>query len=322
VLAVLAVAGWVLPRRLALWALLGSVVPYVVYAVACAAQGYGGALLSAKTSGIRRALGITVNTGFNRRGAPSLGGTLASQAATFVGSYLVVVVGTVCGLALLRSRRPEHRLLGAITAGAAVLLGYSVLFGTIEEQFLYFLAVPAIVATAVGFPQLLGRVLAGIRLHRRRDARSHSRPARVGVVSAGRRAAALSAAAIAMVLAWNSAAWAVGRADAVNEVQQVSSWMRTNVAPGSTIAYAEGVVQFAVQTEGFRAVPLSFPRSMVAAGVRYFVTIPQEIQDNYSFVSPQSYRYFTNHGHVVYRTSSTATAGSIVVIETDDPSVW
>jgi hypothetical protein len=61
---------------------------------------------------------------------------------------------------------------------------------------------------------------------------------------------------------------------------------------------------------------------MVAAGVRYFVTIPQEIQDNYSFVSPQSYRYFTNHGHVVYRTSSTATAGSIVVIETDDPSVW
>lgn len=320
VLAVLAALGWVMARRLTLWALVMSVLPYSVYVVACVAQGYGGALVSAKTSGIRRALGITITTGFNRQGSPSLTGTLTSQASTFAFSYLIVGVGTVCGVSLLRSRRPEHRLLGLVTATAVVLIGYSLVFGTIEEQFLYYLSIPAIVASAVVLPGVIRRVL-GPAAWRRPRAGSHFR--RVQERHTVRlRATVAVASLMAVTLMWNGIAWIDTQSHPVDEMQLLTTWLRANVSSGSSIAYAEGVIQFAVEYEGFQPVPLGFPRNMVADGVRYFVAIPKEVEGNYAFVSPQSYQYFVDNGRIVYQTSPSDSSGNIVVIEPKNPAAW
>jgi hypothetical protein len=321
VLTALAALGWVMARRLTLWALVISVVPYSVYLVACVAQGYGGALVSAKTSGIRRALGITISTGFNRQGSPSLAGNLTSQAGTFAFSYLIVGVGTVCGLWLLRSRRPEHRLLGMVTAGAVVLVGYSLVFGTIEEQFLYYLSIPAIIASAVVLPSAVRRVLGPAPWRRPTVAGSHFRRVQERP-TVRRRATAVVASLMAVTLIWNGIAWIDTQSHSVDEMQQLTSWMQAHVPSGSSIAYAEGVIQFALEYQGFRAVPLGFPRNMAADGVRYLVAIPKEVEGNYAFVSPQSYQYFLDNGRTVYQTSSSGFAGNIVVTEPDNSAAW
>jgi hypothetical protein len=321
VLTALAALGWLMARRLTLWALVLSVVPYSVYLVACVAQGFGSALVSAKTSGVRRALGITISTGFNRRGSPPLAGDLTSQAGTFAFSYLIVGVGTVCGLWLLRARRPEHRLLGMVTAGAVVLVGYSLVFGTIEEQFLYYLSIPAIIASAVVVPGAVRRVLGPAAWRPPTPTGSHFRRVPESP-SLRRRTTAVVASLMAVTLIWNGVAWIDTQSHSVDEMQQLTSWMQAHVPAGSSIAYAEGVIQFALEYQGFRAVPLGFPRNMAADGVRYLVAIPKEVEGNYAFVSPQSYQYFLDNGRTVYQTSSSDFAGNIVVTEPDNTAAW
>ena len=127
---------------------------------------------------------------------------------------------------------------------------------------------------------------------------------------------------MAVTLMWNGIAWIDTQSHPVDEMQLLTTWLRANVSSGSSIAYAEGVIQFAVEYEGFQPVPLGFPRNMVADGVRYFVAIPKEVEGNYAFVSPQSYQYFLDNGRTVYQTSSSGFAGNIVVTEPDNSAAW
>ena len=72
-----------------------------------------------------------------------------SDIGSFGLSYLLVALGVLAAVVLLRSARQDYKVVGVFVASAAALLGSAVCFGTIEEQFLYFLSVPAVISVSV-----------------------------------------------------------------------------------------------------------------------------------------------------------------------------
>ena len=295
-LLVLLVTGWCLQRRDALLALVLAIVPYALFFGSTAAQGFGDDLIDQKTIGFRRALGLAVSTGFNKEGSPSLVTKLLGDAGTFVFTYGLVAVGSLCAVALLWDRRPERRLVGLFTIGAGVLLVYSLVFGTIEEQFLYFLAVPCVLSIICVVPRLVG----------------HGPTVRRGV-----RAAAV--ALLAVVLVWNVAAWCRVRVGSTNGLDEFVAYLRTDIPKGTPVAYTNGVLEFTLESEGYRAVPLGTPGEMKAQGVRYLAALPKEIEENYSWVTSDALARLEASSD---RRFVGSTESPIVVLEARDPDVW
>ncbi|MFJ3903923.1 hypothetical protein [Streptomyces sp. NPDC090025] len=141
--------GWGPPRRLTAVALGGTVVPYAVYVSVVAGSGHFPQFWDEKTYGLRRLLGITQETGFNSPGTPSLAGRLAAELPGYATTYLLLALTPVALVLLLRRREPVYRLLALFHASAIVTLGYALGIGTLEEQALYLLFVPNLVALAV-----------------------------------------------------------------------------------------------------------------------------------------------------------------------------
>jgi hypothetical protein len=310
VLVLLVITQWILVRRLALAALVGCLVPYAIYVVACIAQGYGGSLWSAKTSGFRRVLGLSVSTGFNAKGSPSLDQTLAAQILTFIFSYGLVAAGTVCGLLLLRSSRLEYRLVGIMTTAGAVLLGYSVAFGTIEEQFLYFLILPSILSLAIGGPSLVRYCTEFFK--RGFGSFVPLSRARLRMICVG---------ILSFVLVWNGVVWVHGRVTTSDQLAALTTWIDRNIPRTQTIAEAQGVVEFALEGDGYPVIGLGFPNIMAADHIQYVVVIPKEFEEGDNYVTRQSFEFFITHGTVVFR-SKASNSEYVEVVKTSNPRLW
>ncbi|WP_328946223.1 glycosyltransferase family 39 protein [Streptomyces sp. NBC_00250] len=155
--------GWGPPRKLVALTLSVTVASYAVYLALVAGFGHFDAFWEAKTSGVRRLLGIVQETGFNAEGTPSLAGRLLDELPGYTGTYLLLALTPVALFLLLRRKEPVYRLLALFHASAIVTLGYALAIGTLEEQALYLLFVPNLVALAVTVP-MPSRDRPGLRL--------------------------------------------------------------------------------------------------------------------------------------------------------------
>ena len=66
-------------------------------------------------------------------------------------------LGLLASVYLLRSGRRDQKSLTLVTIGGAITLAYAALFSTIEEQFLYFFYVPAILSLVVAATVIVQR---------------------------------------------------------------------------------------------------------------------------------------------------------------------
>lgn len=137
-----------MPRRQALLATTTAILPYLVYLAVLAQQSHFGAFFTSKTTGVRRLLGLVQSSGFNKAGAPTLGGQLISQAPTFGSTYALLVLGVGALVVVALKGSSTLRFLGAFHAFSGAVLLYAALFGTNEEQFLYLLALPNLITLA------------------------------------------------------------------------------------------------------------------------------------------------------------------------------
>jgi O-antigen/teichoic acid export membrane protein len=147
---VVAAALW---RRTLPWAAAARItaaafVPYTLYLTLLATQGLLPQWIGAKTSGIRRMLGIEQSTGFNNGSTGNLGSRLLAEVLHFGTSYALIASGFAGGVALALSRNRGRRLIGLLSASTGALGLYSALFGTLEEQFGYYVAVTSLLAVA------------------------------------------------------------------------------------------------------------------------------------------------------------------------------
>jgi hypothetical protein len=61
---------------------------------------------------------------------------------------------------------------------------------------------------------------------------------------------------------------------------------------------------------------------MARSQVRYFVVIPREVEQNYTFVSLAAFNFYRSHSTVVFRSSANGVGRDVQVLKTTDPSVW
>ncbi|WP_435971631.1 ArnT family glycosyltransferase [Streptomyces sp. Qhu_M48] len=144
--------GWGPPRRLLALTTAVTVLSYAVYVALVAVLGHFEAFWEAKTQGVRRLLGLVQETGFNAEGTPSLWGRILAELSGYAGTYLLLALTPVALWLLLRRGEPVYRLLTLFHASAILTLLYALSLGTLEEQALYLLFVPNLVALAVTFP--------------------------------------------------------------------------------------------------------------------------------------------------------------------------
>ncbi|MEU3402054.1 phospholipid carrier-dependent glycosyltransferase [Streptomyces filamentosus] len=262
-----AALGRGLPRRELLRTAAVAVVPYGLYVLAVAAAGHFDLFWSTKTHGVRRLLGIVQETGFNAGQGPPLTSRLAEELSTFGPTYVLLLLGVPALVVLLRRGDPRHLLLALFQLSAGFTLVYAFAFGTLEEQALYLLVVPNLVAVAVACPRLPGRP-----------------PRRRGRL----RAAACAGAGAVLVVStvFSGLSYARVRSEPDTGFAQLRAYLAAHVPPGTALAAADGrttrgVTEWALK-DHYRVGTWVTPEDRAAAGARYVVVPWKLVRDGYA----------------------------------------
>ncbi len=300
-LVVLAIFGWGIPRRLAVMSAVFSIIPYTIYVGSCAAQGLLVPLWLAKSYDLRRMLGLVQITGFNRPGSVSLASTLWSDIGSFGLSYLLVALGVLAAVVLLRSARQDYKVVGVFVASAAALLGYAVCFGTIEEQFLYFLSVPAVISVSV----------VGTEAYRR-----------MGLAGQGRsRGRVVLVSLLVAACGWNLAVWAQTRTVPDNGNQRAVAWIGSHVPRTSTLAVSVAGISTTIPANGPRVVIVGAPSQMAGDHVLYLVLETRLVEGDYCYLSKSAAAWYERHANVVFSFHDRS-SGDLEILKPKDPRQW
>jgi hypothetical protein len=252
------ILNWGPPRRLTLICAGTAVVPYGLYIAVIVENGHFQDFWWAKTVGAGRLFGFIQETGFNSAGTPPLTQRLADQIFTFGSTYLLLALAPFALFVLLRSKDPRHRLLALFHGCAGLTLAYAVTVGTLEEQALYLLVVPNIMALSVALSLLL---------------KNRRRP-----VIAGTCAVIF----VAPLLAFGSVASLKDRLTADDGYQRLRAYMAQHVPAGATITAVDGGksqgISFWALKDRYAVGPWMTPGGRAAAHVQYLV-VPWKVID-------------------------------------------
>ncbi|MGH9095458.1 MAG: ArnT family glycosyltransferase, partial [Acidimicrobiales bacterium] len=306
---------WELPRRLSSLALVASVVPFAAYVVALAAVGSLPAFWSQETAGIRRLLGQEKSTGFSKAGSPSLVHTIVVQLTSFGATYVVLGLGVLGAFyVLVRRHDAAARLMSVVTLFGAATIFYALFFGTIEEQFLYFLLVPALLSLAMGGTLLAERVAGagagrpGTRTWAKARLRTRARTRTLLVL-------------LAIVSLYNLGVWAHVRRSPDHGLQRVTAWCQAHDPNPGLIGNDTQVTVYALQHSGLPATLIGAPRAAAAEHIRYLTVLPTETAGNYGALDQAQEKFYEDHGRRVFSFHE-ATFGDVQIYRTTDPSVW
>ena len=266
---------WPIARAEAVMVIAVTCVPYVLWCVIVALTGNLSEFWNQTSSGLSRAAGSSQTTGFNSPGAPSFVSTIMSNVTQFWTTYLTLAFGSIAILRLFLSPDRAMRLLGAFGIGAMPLLAYSATLGANEEQFYYYLLIPAALALGVAANAAWR---AGGRLIRR------------------------TLLVVAIVWAASDMTnWVVLHTGQDNGVQQMDQWMREHVAEGTTIGVTNSVQRDFL--ERYNMVDdVSIGALDSARGARYLVVFDRQVQQGYAFIGPDDLAEQVRHRPRVFST--------------------
>jgi hypothetical protein len=245
-------------------AIIASVVPYGVYVLGITMTGHTDPWLQTKFSGILRMSGTQVTTGFSVPGAPSLWEQVKSQVFTFGPSYTLLALGGLGALGLLFRRNDTSGQLLALTFfGGALTVAYSLAFGTIEEQVLYFALVPA-VPTCCSW----GATLKGRRVFRRAPIRP----------------APILASILGVLLVGSFLNYLQWHRHTDDGYSQVRNYLLAHAEPGAAVIVVNGSSEFALD-DVFRVGPFTTDGERLRYGARYLMVPWKEVRQGYTYVS-------------------------------------
>jgi hypothetical protein len=292
---------WGLSRDMARLVVVAALTPYVLYLLALVAVGQFGSFFSQETVGLQRMLGLKKESGFSRAGSPSLVHTMVAQLTSFGVTYLVCGLGFLAALYLLRvSRRNDQRLLALVTLSASLTLVYAVLFGTIEEQFLYFMMVPAILSVASAAVLAVGSIPGPIRRGRW-----------------SRRIAVL----LAITLVYDGGLWVQTRASADNGAQRVVEWFAAHDPHPGLIGDDTEAITYALQHYGYGAVNIPAPADAQRLKVRYLTVLSKQVAGNYGYLDADQAAFYERYGQLVFSFHE-STYGDVQIYRTTNTTIW
>jgi len=273
---------WGPSRSLALVTAATTVAAYAAYVIAVAAAGEFSALWLAKTTGVRRLLGLVQTTGFNRPRAPSLSTRLISEVGSFGVTYVILAMSVPALVLVLRRGGAPQRVLGMLHVAAALALGYGLILGTLEEQELYILLVPSLLTLAVG--AALWRVRAGERW---------GMPKTVAIITA---------VIVALSLSFTTCLrWLLTPDDGY---AQLRLYMAAHVPAGAAVTGVDGTTERGVTAwvlgDRYRIGRWVTPAARSQERVRYVVVPWEEVDQDYSYLTRAQVRDLIEHGRLVF----------------------
>lgn len=232
-----------------------------------------------KLRGVYRLSGLVQETGFNQEGGPSFLKAVVSNLDKFATTYALLGTGAVAICVLFLLGGAARRLLVAWTASAYALLSYGIVFGTIEEQFFYYLVVPSLLATAVAATLTL----------------------RAGVMTIYRERRTLLRATVILGLVyvgWCGAVWVQVHFTPNNGYERVVDYLDGNVPKGARIASMTDTSDFLL--DGYVAGKWDSVEELRAFDVEYALVDSYLVQEGYGRASPEVYRWIVENGELVY----------------------
>ena len=143
------ITGWFLPRATTFFMGTLTVLIYSIYPIMTILNGEWSYFYEDKLSGLGRLIGLNKETGLNRAAGPSLVDKIFGKFLEFGITYVLIGVGVFAIIILLLWGKRHQQILAFWSAGAYGMLGYAILFGSLEEQFFYFLIVPCVMTVAM-----------------------------------------------------------------------------------------------------------------------------------------------------------------------------
>jgi hypothetical protein len=250
-----------------------AVCVYLPYPILVGLSGDGPAFVHTKLSGVSRLAGLIKITGW-RPGGPSFVDAVMANLEQFGTTYTLLLLGLVALGILLRSSEGEQRLLAFWTWSAYLLIAYCTAFGTLEEQFFYFLMVPVVLAVGVA-----GAVA-------RRSIR-FARSIRF-----------VEAAFSTIFVVWASFIWIRVHLTPDNGYEEVRAYLRTSVPPGAHIGATTEPAEFLLDqyvTGVWRSVD-----DLDAHRAQYVLLSSRQIATGYALGSPEMFEWVEHNGRVVF----------------------
>jgi 4-amino-4-deoxy-L-arabinose transferase-like glycosyltransferase len=268
-------------RSLLLLTAGAAAVPYAIYLTTVAATGHLGEFWAAKSSGALRLLGFLQISGFNEPGAPSLGARLVAQLRYFGTTYALLAASPVALVFLIRRGNPTQRLLGLFFGSTALYLGYAVLFGTLEEQELYLMFVPALAVLGVAATLLRDR-------YGYRNA--------LGVVTVS---------LLAVVIALDDTTYLQWRLHPDDGYAQLRTYMAAHVPAEAKVAVADGSAEelgasALILRDRYRVRRWVSPSAQARENVQYLVVPWRVVDEGYSYLSKRAVHRATEHAYPLF----------------------
>ncbi|WP_291423296.1 glycosyltransferase family 39 protein [Deinococcus sp.] len=273
-LGLLFLVNWSVPRRVAAALVSVSLLSYLPYPLIVFLVGDWRLFMEAKFSGVSRFLGATKVTGFKRAGGPSLADAVVANLQTFATTYLLVLTGLVALAILLRRGDRLMRMLAALLGSAYLMLGFSVVIGTLEEQFFYYLVVPSMLATGVALWLLMEQPS---RLRR-------------SYVSTGRVVGGL-------FVLWTLFVWNHFHGSPSNSYEQLRNYLGRTVPAGRRISTLTEESMFLLG--GYNTAVWNDVTALRGGQAQYAVLSTQQVAKGYGYATPQFKAWLDQNARLV-----------------------
>lgn len=274
---------WGPSRALTRLTIGATMLPYAVYLVVVAANGHMYAWWVAKTVGIKRMLGLIQATGFHSRGGGSLLARLLAEGPYFATTYAILALAVPATVLLLRRGGQLPRMLALFYCAAAVALGYALVGGTLEEQELYLLIVPSVLA----IPVAATLVLDGGVFWKKPVTRTVAVPL---------------VAALVLVLSANLATFSQWLRQPDDGLSRMLFYMAIHVPPSATVTDASGsdIMRYALAGR-YHFVPTATATDARSRDNVSYVVVPwAEITGGYSDLTVPQARRLVSHGRLMF----------------------
>jgi hypothetical protein len=208
------------------------------------------------------------------------------------------------------------KLVAAWGGSAYAMMAYAVAAGTLEEQFFYFLVVPAMAANA-------GAIVLLRRGHLVEGFLGATRPAQWGgrllLGRTGHWAGRIGTAVAVLFVIWTSYVWVDVRTTPDNGYERTLAYLEANVHEGARIGVTTETAEFLL--DRYRATVVTSVEDIRAMDAEYVLVSDRLTELGYSTIDESVLGWLTDNGEPVYSTTGPSFGTlSVIAIPVDDRS--
>lgn len=265
---------------------------------------------------LRRLLGLIQLTGWNRPGISFLD-LLIDRLTQYGPSYLLFGLGALATVVLLLWGR--DRLAGRFLASWGIVLypffAFITLFGSGNDQFFYFLLIPAIILTGYALIVFAAEIDRRFRFGNSPRFRMQLGSFQLTV------AKVLSASLLIVVLPLNLFLWLNTFAFTQdNGYYQLTQYVNTNLPPGAMLNASGDPIKFRYFMPNRPVSAAATPQEAIKEGVHYFVLAPKDVRLQYGRIQPELAQWIVANGERLFSTTGNS-YGDIYLYRVDDPQI-